>query len=117
MAKPFLVTRQSLARGVAAKWKHQRSCNGHWTLHRKEEERDIYEKLLELGPDPDPDAADKIIGNGSWTDPGRCVGCDLDDGGPRVVIGEEPDYESATATMCGACLNEAAALLHKGDPR
>lgn len=34
-----------------------------------------WEALKALGPDPDPDDVDRIIGNSSWTEPQRCDGC------------------------------------------
>jgi len=30
-----------------------------------------------------------------------------------VELGEEPDYDSATARICGECLRKAAALLEE----
>jgi len=51
-----------------------------------------------------------IIGNASWTVVPHCNECGASV--PAVVeIGEEPDYESATAYVCLACLRKALALF------
>lgn len=60
------------------------------------------------------DEADRI-----WDGPGRylleCNGC-----GERVravvTVGEEPDYESSTTTLCKACLLAALALFDETPP-
>ncbi len=55
-----------------------------------------------------------IIGNGSWTsircnECGECVAA-------AVQVGEPPDYESATASVCESCLRKAVALFDGGTP-
>jgi hypothetical protein len=52
----------------------------------------------------------KIIGNSSWTSL-RCDEC-LAYVGEIIQVGEEPDYESATACLCSVCLRKAYQLLN-----
>jgi hypothetical protein len=103
--KPFLQTRQAKADGAAARWFKQ-----YWRKEGMPADKGIiYHALLKLGASPSPDAVDEAIGNTSWT------GIDCDACGKRVeravMVGQEPDYESCTATICGDCLAEAAALI------
>ena len=51
-----------------------------------------------------------IIGNDSWCCPTKCSECGTASW-VVVEIGEEPDYESATARVCLDCLRNAVALL------
>ena len=62
-----------------------------------------------LGDSPDPDAVDAIIGNDSWTRVPDCDECKREVAAV-VEIGEEPDYESATARVCVDCLRAALAI-------
>lgn len=50
-----------------------------------------------------------IIGNPSWTAI-RCDECGRNVE-KAILVGEEPDYESSTATVCEACLIQACAEL------
>jgi len=52
-----------------------------------------------------------IIGNNSWTEIkcdecGKSVSC-------VIVLGEEPDYESATASICKKCLKKANKIINR----
>lgn len=105
--KAIVLTRKILANGAARKWYAERSCNGSWSIYRKEKERKIYESLLALGPGPGPDDVDRVIGNRSWTSLPTCGGCGKDGLEIVVQVGEDPDYESRTAYLCGPCLREA----------
>lgn len=55
-----------------------------------------------------PEAVDEAFGNSSWTRM-QCDEC-----GAHVdwvvELGQEPDYESATACICRSCLNKALLL-------
>lgn len=50
-----------------------------------------------------------IIGNKSWVSPDACDECGTASWS-NVQVGQEPDYESATATLCADCLRKALAL-------
>lgn len=52
----------------------------------------------------------EIIGNSSWACERPCNECGQETWS-AVEIGEPPDYESATAVVCGACLRAALRLL------
>lgn len=102
--KPIKITRQTLANGAQHRWASQ------YISTTEKAKIDILAQLKALGDFPDPDAVDKIIGNRSWTSVPRCDCCMLKKD-IVIRIGEEPDYESATAIVCEACLKEALALL------
>jgi hypothetical protein len=111
----FLKTRQANAADrVAERWKtiyYYRNRNKWMNTLVISDTESVYNQLAALGPTPNPDDVDRIIGNDTWTDPGECDEC----GKPNAVlveVGELPDYESCTATICTACL-EAALKLAK----
>jgi hypothetical protein len=116
-----LITRQSQADTAAQRWAER---YGHYidgpgnvrsTLFGLPNRRSTYTALVALGPNPDPDAVDRVVGNSSWTDTPTCNECGRS-GLPAVVqVGEEPDYESRTAWMCGDCLRRAADLIPPGE--
>lgn len=59
--------------------------------------------------DVTPGAVDAAVGHGAQTRL-TCNECGRDDADALVTIGEEPDYESATASACLPCLRKAVAL-------
>jgi len=99
-----LITRAGLARAAAACWKQQyQNGDGSWKYDSGKEV--IYKKLVALGENPSPNDVDSVIGNGSWTDICCYECCVHVDSAMRV--GEESDYESATALICKPCLLKA----------
>lgn len=100
-----LITRQSQANSAAERWRRQYPA-GQCSADREE----IYRQLCLLGAAPDPDEVDRIIGNPSWTETGTCDECGKE-GGDRVEVGEEQDYESRTACLCRECVHRAKELL------
>lgn len=110
--KPVILTRASWAAGAAASWRRERAhyiAQGH-RLPGGRTDAEVADLLDALGPSPDPDDVDRVIGHDGWTQLPACSGCDAHV--PLVVqVGEVPDYESSTAYLCPACLREAAALL------
>ena len=100
----YLVTRQSLANKAAASWKTQYpALLGH--------HHNTYEKLMGLGPTPDPDAVDAIIGNGTWTCTPSCQGCGAS---PDELVCFDYDSEYSdfvhVARICKECLAKALEL-------
>ena len=106
MAKPVVITERDMIRTVAERFRAQY--------------RDVASGLLPLGWDPKYIAArlEKldlerataeevagVIGRVGWTSE-RCNACNkyVSD---IIVVGDVPDFESATATLCGPCLKEA----------
>ena len=73
----------------------------------------IYKSLLNLDLDT-ATAKDitKIMGNDSWADPTQCDECG-EEKEMVVQLGEEPDYESATAIICYDCLKAALDLIER----
>ena len=107
-----IITRKGLASTAAKRWKDQffhRLNTGLWyaTSWGKSKEQ-IYNELVALGDDPAADAVDKAIGNDSWTS------CKCDECNQEVEwvirVGEEPDYESNTAHLCGTCIKKLTKL-------
>ena len=107
-----LITRQMKADTAARDWFHTYAHTSYWEEGRfavsglTKEETHI--KLVALGANPNPDDVDAVIGNKSWTD------CRCDDCGKYVdavvQLGQEPDYDSATANICFPCLKKAVKL-------
>jgi len=96
-----LVTRQTRANTAAARWRaYARSI-------------DVRNKLIELGPTPNPDDVDRIAGEG-WTDVPHCDECG-EDVGVVVMVGESPDFESSTAYVCKECILRALTLINEKD--
>jgi hypothetical protein len=103
------ISPDELAKTAAQRWKEtyftKREMGGSWHSHQMEEK---YDKLVRLGSTPKASEVDAIIGNTTWT---QHI-CD-EDGCDRVAdmeIGEEWDYESSTARLCGQCLQKAIKL-------
>jgi len=105
-----LITQRDMILGVAKRWFAQ---YGH-ALHESGF-RDTHTfgntlerlRLLDLETASAKDVAD-IIGNASWTD----LTCDECQSHVDLVVqvGQEPDYESATASLCKECLAKAFGL-------
>ena len=106
--RPKLITRQMKADNAAKAWEAQYD-------KPDKKQREIGATLVALGPSPNPDDVDRVIGNDTWTSPGRCGGCDSWKAQTLVQVGAEPDYESETALLCGDCLRAAVALLEVPD--
>lgn len=101
-----LITREGRAKDAPRAYKEQYFDEGSWARHGLPEEREaIHRQLLEC--DPTPENVERIL-NGSWT----LVYCDECAGHVEAVVelGQEADYDSATAHVCFPCLQKAAAL-------
>lgn len=98
-----LITRTELAKRAAARWKQQYYKDGVWKYDSGKEV--IYNNLVALGENPAPNDVDSVIGNGFRTD----IVCDECSSHVESAmrVGEEPDYESATALICKPCLLKA----------
>jgi hypothetical protein len=88
-------------RDVAKRWKEQ----------YPKDKADIYDKLVALKGEGTPEEIAIIIGNDSWTTV-TCDECGGDVDG-IVIVGEEENYDSRTASICMSCLQEAMAELVK----
>lgn len=102
-------SRAFLAAHAAEAWRRQYAAaieNQHALFTGDAKRVAIYDALRALGPTPDPDEVDRIIGNNSWTS-NHCDEC----GAPAdtVQVGQPPDYESRTADLCEPCVRRALA--------
>lgn len=82
-----------------------------WALQYPTSKLDIRKELEALGPTPNPDDVDRVIGNGSWTGVPSCGGCERSGLTAVVEVGEEQNYDTCTAYLCGQCLQEALEVL------
>lgn len=103
--------RTERAGDIAAKYKRwQYSFKQQaWTSTTHQE---IYDRIVALGDNPLSDDVDAILGHKDFTWD-RCVECN-EYRDCIVSIGEEPDYESATAYVCRGCLVKAIELIDSG---
>jgi hypothetical protein len=113
-----LVTRRGRIRGVVKRWRAQYKGRLDNHVGRDETPRAVLERLeaLDLDTCSRHDVAVAIhgeekarAGSEDWTAI-HCDACDVDVDA-AVQVGQEPDYASATALICEACLNGARALL------
>ena len=100
-----LTTKSMLISSVVSRWKMQYYRGGQWTHSGKEE---IYENLKSEEHLTEENIT-KIIGNSSWTK-NACDECGKDSD-KLVVIGQAPDYDSSTASICPDCLKKAIDLI------
>lgn len=100
-----VITRKSLAAGVAELWRKQYYLPYRDVWSYGEGKRETWEALVALGPNPLPCDVNSIIGNSSWT----CCKCDECGSHVEAVIevGQDPGYESSTARLCFSCTSKA----------
>lgn len=102
-----LITTRGLIRKVAGSWKEAYCQGNRWTYGPDKEL--IYDRLKDLDLNATTKAeVDAIIGNSSWTNI-KCDECS-NPCSSAMQLGEEPDYESSTATICLGCLSDALAM-------
>lgn len=102
--------KRSQIKGVAARWK-ARYGDGKYKLYGGRLAGDVHAALLSLDPERStPEDVARVIGNSSWCAPQTCNECNSESW-DCVQIGEEPNYESATAMVCLGCLKAAIGLL------
>ena len=102
-----LITRKTQASGAAERW--------HLQYPEKDEQRNrIYLELIDLGPNPDPNAVDDVIGNGSWTNTSRCSECNKKNS-PVISFDIGDDRFYGRVYCCHECLQKAVNLIRKGD--
>ena len=112
--RPTLQSRIALARTAAARWRdHYGDRLEELIRGRSDTFGEVAAKLDEFGPDPDPDAVDLALGNGSATRV-TCDSCGeaLERG---VLLGSHSQDEYGPCTYCRACLVEGLRLIDSGD--
>lgn len=113
-----LTTQRDTIRAVASRWRQQyepftddrpmfswRTGVTSPPLNKKQ----IAEKLDDLdGETATPEDVAAIIGNESWTRL-TCDECGKDTDAV-LTVGQEPDYESHTASLCRSCVERASSI-------
>lgn len=106
-----LITRQVMANNVAKGWSGQYfSQKKGWLKGPIKDPKEVYDRLVELGDNPNPDDVDKVIGNGTWTSVPRCDEC-LQRTEAVVRFGADPD--EYLVSVCFDCLTKAVSLVKK----
>lgn len=102
-----ITTKQWAIDTVAERWARQYTPTR--ILAFGENSDDIYRRLKALPSTATSDDVVRIIGNDSWITL-RCDECgrSVD---AYVTLGEEQNYESATARICKDCIRKALALF------
>jgi len=98
-----IITRQTVADTAAERWASQ-------YRHDKSMRVTTLRRINALGKHPNPDDVDRVIGNDSWTRTPCCDECGAENV-PVLLVGQEPDYESATACLCGDCVRQAFSIM------
>lgn len=99
---PYVITERSLIRGIVSRWERQ---YGHGRSGQDKFEILTKLKALDL-ESASADEVNRIIGNSSWTTE-FCSACNKWTI-PVIVVGDVPDYESATAHLCRTCFEKAS---------
>lgn len=106
------ITQRMMILGVVDQWRTTYPPGRHGYGLDKDM---IYARLTALDLETvSAEQVNAIIGNDSWTatrcdECGNTVAC-------VVRVGAEPDYESATASLCEACVKAALALFGEAQP-
>ena len=103
-----LLNERHQVRTVAKRWRAQ---YGEGTYVADKRGRMVGDELAAL--DPETATADdvaEIIGHRDWVCKNTCHECGAETW-DAVEVGQPPDYESCTATICGDCLSAALRLL------
>ena len=103
-----LLNERHQVRTVAKKWQAQ---YGAGTYGFDKRGRMVGNELAALDPETaTTDDVDEIIGHSGWVCKNTCHECGAETW-DAVEVGQPPDYESSTATICGNCLRAALRLL------
>ena len=106
-----LLTTRTQIQGAAKRW---RAVYGQDGNERYGADKAVKARALERldGNTASADEVNEIIGNESWLR----ITCDECGKGvdAAVQVGQEPDYESSTATICFGCLHAAHKLFPLG---
>lgn len=94
-----IITRQELANRAANTWKGQYLEKDGWRTNLKGPTELVYNSIIQLGDNPNPDEVDKIIGNGSWTRV-KCDECQQDQNAAIITGTDE-----ASIYLCKSCIS------------
>ena len=108
--KMKVITERDLIRLAPKRWRDIYADGRHG-----EDKLEILKKLEALNTETaTAKEISDIIGNDSWVKR-LCSECGCYKT-PVIEVGEEPDYESSTATLCRPCLEKAYSLMKKVKP-
>lgn len=102
---PRLITRKQVAREVKDRFRAQ--YGPAFRVYPFGDSAAIYEDLVALGDDPSIEDVEALCKG--WTRV-KCDECGQDVYAV-VQLGEQPDNESSTASVCGKCLLEALKII------
>ena len=102
-------TEREQLRGVASRWREAYPREGRIVGDKSTKRIQDQLDALDVETATAADVA-AIIGNKLWVCAPTCNECG-EDSWDAVELGEPPDYESATATICADCLRKALALI------
>jgi hypothetical protein len=117
-----LTTQRDLIRAVAARWRQQYEPFTHDTplfsvrnVYRQAiSNKEIAETLDAIDAETaTPEDIAAIIGNESWTRL-SCDECGKDTDAV-LTVGQEPDYDSHTASLCRSCVKRAFSIYWMND--
>ena len=97
--------------GVSRRWRERyTTSDGQWP-HLLRNRKETFEQLLALGDAITADDVERIMGNEMWTK-SPCIECgqwhrEL------IQLGEEPDVESRTVTVCLECARKYADFIRE----
>lgn len=110
------LTKQDKANTVAARWKRQYyySDAKEWDIFVSNKEArpdDIYDRIIALGPNPDPASINIIIGNKSWTIlTCHCCSKEVDE---VVEVYALASDEYGPNKLCANCIREMVDTLEE----
>ena len=103
-----LLNERNQVREVASRWREQ---YGSGTYRVDKRGRMVGDELAALDLETaTADVVEEIIGYRGWVQMNTCHECGTETW-DAVQLGEPPDYESHTSTICGPCLRAALRLL------
>ena len=103
-----LLNERTQVRTVAQRWRAQYGAGTYGSDTRR---RRMGEELAALNPETAAASeVAEIVGNGLWVSKQTCDECGAKTWA-AVQVGQTPNYESNTATICGSCLRAALRLL------
>lgn len=112
---PRVMTFKQYVMSAPARWRKQYFHNGQWASYALHDNREgAWDEMIALGDKLTREDVDRIIGVNGWASPPRCDGCGLTDK-LTAEVGQEADYESATCSLCKACLKTALEALEEAE--
>jgi len=90
-------------RGVAERWRVQYQHGDKWTRTISGDSELVYNKLCDLGENPDIEAVAKIIGNKEWS----YLTCHACQENVTRAVDLTPQYSDNQILICRPCLDDS----------